>query len=316
MRGNMIISINPWYYCNFKCDFCYLTKEQLDDKTLLDLRLLEKRLDEVMSVDEINGIDLYGGEIGLLPEDYVEELCAIVKSRGIDDINIITNLSMVNRVITNPDLYVSVSYDFECREQHDRVWDNMFALNNPFSILILASKDLINKDVDEMISQLNLLSNLSSVEIKPYSINQANCHSVSHKDFELFVQKWLDNDIQMRFEFVNEKNIQATLDGSRNAFSNDHVYITPTGQFAVLEFDLNDKEYFKTLDSIQEYKDWALNEPNKNVSDICKSCDYYGTCLTEHYRYVKDLDNGCNGYKGLIDWYKHGRLEDKTRALS
>ena len=29
MRGNMIISINPWYYCNFKCDFCYLTKEQL-----------------------------------------------------------------------------------------------------------------------------------------------------------------------------------------------------------------------------------------------------------------------------------------------
>ena len=208
MRGNMIISINPWYYCNFRCEFCYLTKEQLDDKTLLDLRVLEKRLDEVLSVDEISGIDLYGGEIGLLPEDYVEELCAIVRSRGIDDINIITNLSMVNRVITNPDLYISVSYDFECREQHDRVWDNMFYLNKPFSILILASKDLINKDVDEMISQLNLISNLSSVEIKPYSINQANCHSVSHKDFELFVQKWLDSDIQMGFEFVNEKNIQ------------------------------------------------------------------------------------------------------------
>ena len=312
----MIISINPWYYCNFSCNFCYLTKEQLADKTLLDLNILAARIDEVLSIDTIHGVDLYGGEIGLLTEEYVEELCGILTSRGIDDINIITNLSMVNRVITNPDLYVSVSYDFDCREQHDRVWSNLLMLDRQFSILILASKDLILKDVDQMISQLNLLKNLISVEIKPYSINQSNSYPVSDKDFELFIQKWLESDIEMSFEFVNENNIKKTLNGTRNAFSNDHVYITPEGKFAVLEFDLNDKEYFKTLNSIQEYKDWALNEPNKNVSQICKSCDYYGKCLTEHYRYVKDLDNGCNGYKTLIDWYKHGRLENTTRTIS
>ena len=28
---------------------------------------------------------------------------------------------------------------------------------------------------------------------------------------------------------------------------------------------------------------------------------------TEHYRYVKDSDNGCNGYKGLLEFYE--RLE-------
>lgn len=310
----MIISINPWYFCNFRCNFCYLTETQLADKTLLDLDILVDRIDQVLSVETIDGVDLYGGEVGLLPEDYVEKLCNILTSRGITDINIITNLSMVNRVITNPDLYLSISYDFDCREQHDRVWDNMFTLNKPFSILILASKELINKNVDAMISQLNLLSNLSSVEIKPYSINQANCHSVSHKDFESFIQKWLISPVSMNFEFVNEKNIRSVLNGSRNAFSNDHVYITPTGKFAVLEFDLNDKEYFKTLDTIQEYREWALNEPHKNVSVICKTCEYYGKCLTEHYRYVKDLNDGCNGYKGLINWY--GRLEDKTRAVS
>lgn len=316
MRENMIISINPWYYCNFRCNFCYLTKEQLADKTLLDLNILAARIDEVLSIDTIHGVDLYGGEIGLLTEEYVEELCGILTSRGIDDINIITNLSMVNRVITNPDLYVSVSYDFDCREQHDRVWSNLLMLDRQFSILILASKDLIIKDVDQMISQLNLLKNLISVEIKPYSINQSNSYPVSDKDFELFIQKWLESDIEMSFEFVNENNIKKTLNGTRNAFSNDHVYITPEGKFAVLEFDLNDKEYFKTLNTILEYKEWALNEPNKNVSQICKSCDYYGRCLTEHYRYVKDLNNGCNGYKGLIDWYKHGKLENKTRTLS
>lgn len=312
----MIISINPWYYCNFRCNFCYLTEQQLSDNRLLDLKILEDRLDEVLSIDTIHGVDLYGGEIGLLPEEYVEQLCHILTSRDINDINIITNLSMVNRVITNPNLYVSVSYDFDCREQHDRVWSNLLMLDRQFSILILASKDLILKDVDQMISQLNLLKNLISVEIKPYSINQSNSHPVSDKDFELFIQKWLKSDIEMSFEFVNENNIKKTLNGTRNAFSNDHVYITPEGKFAVLEFDLNDKEYFKTLNTILEYKEWALNEPNKNVSQICKSCDYYGRCLTEHYRYVKDLNNGCNGYKGLIDWYKHGKLENKTRTLS
>jgi len=30
---------------------------------------------------------------------------------------------------------------------------------------------------------------------------------------------------------------------------------------------------------------------------------------------VTDLTYGCNGYKGLLDWYDE-RLEDKTRIIS
>ena len=248
-------------------------------------------------------VDLYGGEIGLLSEEYVISLCNLLNKYSIDDINIITNLSMVNDVILNPELYVTVSYDFECREQHDRVWNNMLKLTKPFSILLLAGKDLITKDVDDMIVQLSLLKNLTSVEIKPYSTNQSNAHNVSHIDYEEFVKKWIDSPITKEFQFVNEDNIRRSLDGTRNAFSDDHIYITPDGNFAVLEFDLNDREYFKTLTSIDDYVKWADNEPELNVSQICRDCDYYGRCLTEHYRYVKTLDYGCNGYKGLLDWY-------------
>jgi sulfatase maturation enzyme AslB (radical SAM superfamily) len=301
----MILSINPTYYCNFRCDFCYLTKDQLGDRLLLPLDILEKRIQEVLVYDTIDMADLYGGEVGILSEEYVSSLCDVLEKYGIDDINIITNLSMINNVILNPDFYLTVSYDFECREQHDRVWNNMVKLTKPFSILILASRDLIKKNVDDMISQLNLLSNLVSVEIKPYSTNQANEHNVPHKDFENFVKKWIDTKIDKKFKFVNEENILLSVEGTRNAFSNDHVYITPHGKFAVLEFDLNDREYFKSLDAFEDYLDWANNEPTKNVSDICRKCEYYGRCLTEHYRYVKDLDNGCNGYKGLLDWYKN-----------
>lgn len=299
----MILSINPTYYCNFRCEFCYLTKDQLGDRLLLPLDVLEKRIKEVLPYASIDMVDLYGGEIGLLPEKYVEDLCDILADHGIYDINIITNLSMINRVILNPNFYVTVSYDFDCREQHERVWNNMLLLNKPFSILILAGPDIIKKTPDKMISQLNMLSNLSSVEIKPYSTNQANAHKVTHRQFELFVQQWIESPITKNFQFVNQDNIVLSLNGKKNAFSNDHVYITPTGHFAVLEFDLNDREYFKELSSVQEYIQWAEQEPDKNISNICKGCGYYGKCLTEHYRYVRDLDNGCNGYKGLLDWY-------------
>jgi len=313
---SITVSINPTYYCNFRCDFCYLTKEQLSDSTRLPIDLLEHRINEILAYDTIDMVDLYGGEIGLLPEEYVEELCNMLGKYNIDDINIITNLSMVNRVILNPDLYVTVSYDFECREQHDRVWNNMLQLTKPFSILILASKDLISKNVDSMIAQLNLLQHLTSVEIKPYSTNQANTHNVSHNDYVQFVKQWLTSPILKHFQFVNKHNIQTSLNGTRNAFSNDHVYITPTGEFAVLEFDLNDNEYFKSLGSMLEYINWAKNEPRVNVSQICKECEYYGKCLTEHYRYVKNLDNGCNGYKNLLNWYKYERMETNTRDIS
>lgn len=312
----MIISINPTYYCNFRCNFCYLTETQLSDRKLLNLDRLDYLISEILKKTDVSMVDLYGGEVGLLPEEYIAKLKSILYNYGIDDINVITNLSMVNSVVLDPDFYTTVSYDFECREQHDRVWNNMLKLPKEFSILILASKDIIQKNVDELILQLNLLNNLTSVEIKPYSINQANSHNVSHRDFEEFVKKWLTSKISKNFNFVNEENLNSVLNNTRNAFSNDHVYITPHGKFAVLEFDLNDKEYFKELDSIEDYFIWAKNEPIKNVSDICKSCDYYGKCLTEHYRYVRDLHNGCNGYKGLIDWYSYERMENKAGNIS
>jgi sulfatase maturation enzyme AslB (radical SAM superfamily) len=306
----MIISINPTYYCNFRCDFCYLTEQQLSDPSKLSLVDLDARIKEIKKYFEIPMVDLYGGEIGLLPDAYVNDLCILLENNGINDINIITNLSMINDVIRNPNFYVTVSYDFDCREQHDRVWNNMLQLTKEFSILILASPGILAKDVNEMILQLNLLDHLTSVEIKPYSTNQANCHSVTNIEFEEHVKKWISSPISKNFLFVNEDNITKSIDGTRNAFSNDHIYITPEGKFAVLEFDLNDNEYFKSLDNIEDYIKWADNEPELNISQICRECDYYGTCLTEHYRYVKTLDNGCNGYKGLLDWYKNERMEN------
>ena len=295
----MKISINPSYFCNFKCDFCYLTKEQLNDTKKIELSKLENLLSQIPKIEYI---DLYGGEIGALKKNYFYGLKDSIRKFYNGEINIITNMSMIHEGFFDNDVYLSVSYDFTAREKSDKVFQNMLMSPVPIAVLVLASPEVVNMDIDRMISELNMCSSIQSVEIKPYSINQANAHNVTHKQFEDFVIKWLDSPIKKRFEFINEIKIKESLSNEYNAFSDDHVYITPNGKFGVLEFDKNDKEYFLELDSYSEYLKWADDEKT-NLSPICKSCNYLGNCLTEHYRYVKDLNNSCNGYKGLLDYY-------------
>jgi len=160
---------------------------------------------------------------------------------------------------------------------------------------------------------MNMCSAVDSVEIKPYSINQANAHKVTHRDFEQFIQKWIESSIEKKFQFINEDKIQRSLSKEYNAFSDDHIYITPNGKFGVLEFDKDDREFFLELDSWEEYIEWTKKE-KQQISSICKQCKYFGHCLTEHYRYVKDLDNSCNGYKGLLEYYEG--LENSSGTIS
>jgi len=312
----MNVSINPSYFCNFRCDFCYLTPEQLADTKKIDLGRLDEMLAEIQTHRQIEWIDLYGGEIGALKKEYFYGLRDTIRNHYQDKINIITNFSMLHEGFFEDDFYLSVSYDFEAREKSERVWQNLMHSQVPVALLILASPKVLATDVDYMINMINCCSAIESVEIKPYSTNQANAHPVSHRDFELHVIKWLNSAVPKKFEFVNESRIQDSLNKTYNAFSSDHVYITPNGKFAVLDFDLNDKELFTELDTFEQYLDWAENEKNRYISPICKGCEYYGHCLTEHYRYVKDLEKGCNGYQYLLNYYRNERLENKTGNIS
>jgi sulfatase maturation enzyme AslB (radical SAM superfamily) len=300
MKG-YTISINPSYFCNFRCDFCYLTKTQLSDTKKIDLDRLDELLRQVPKIDHI---DLYGGEIGALKKSYFYGLKEIIRKHYDGEINIITNYSMLHDGFYDDDVYLSVSYDFEAREKSELVYRNMLLSKVPIAVLILASPEVLTKNVDEMIMTLNLCSSIDSVEIKPYSINQANAHKVTHRDFEIFVQKWIESSVKKNFQFINKDKIEASLEKAYNAFSDDHIYITPNGKFGVLEFNKDDREFFLELETWQDYLEWADKE-KAEISPICRECKYFGHCLTEHYRYVKNLENSCNGYIGLLDWYEN-----------
>ena len=297
------VSINPTYFCNFNCDFCYLSKEQLNDRKTATLGVIMKRLEEIE--EPITHIDLYGGEIGLLPDEYLNKLIDDIKAEYDCSISIITNLSAIRDVFLRPDIDLSVSYDFDAREKEQIVFTNMLKLERKFSVLTLASEKVISNDVSYMISAFNSLTNLIAVEIKPFSSTTHRQQKVTDIEFEEFIKDWIDNPIEKNWQFINQDKIEECLDGSYNAFSDDHVYITPSGRFAVLDFDVLGNEKFTELSSFSEYRDWANREKDRGVSDICKNCKYFGGCLTEHYKWV-GVDpkiNSCNGYFNLLEWY-------------
>ena len=302
------ISLNPTYLCNFRCDFCYLTKVQLKDRKVLDLAVLRERLSEIKASGYlVNHVDLYGGEISLLENCYLEEMDQILFKEAADPtINVITNLSKVHPYFLKEHVDLSVSFDFEAREKHEIVLSNILTTNKNIAILMLASSELIALNTSHMIETFSSIQNIVSVEIKPYSSNQANQHQVSDLEFEDFIKKWISSEKEKKFDFINEENIKLALQGRRNAFSDDHIYINPNGKISVLEFDQNGDEYFLELDSFQEYLVWTQLEKKRVYKNkICSDCDYLGKCLTEHYREVVNIKNSCNGFKGLLDHYKN-----------
>lgn len=272
-------------------------------------------LEEVTRYTAIEYVDLYGGEITALPADYVNELVTTVRQYYQGPINVVTNLLRPLQ-IDDPNIIVTVSYDFQFRERHETVLRNMKQSIVDLHVLTLATPGVIAGDVDEMIAILNDVAPVKTVEVKPYSTNQANQHNVPHVAYEDFVRRWIVSPVSKRFQFINEQDITRTLSGTRSSFSDDHVYITPSGRFAVLEFDLNDNEYFKHLDSFEDYVQWQLKEKETTLANTyCNQCQYLGRCLTEHIRVVKDVTNSCNGYYQLIEWYKNERMADKPTSV-
>ncbi len=300
---NITLSLNPTYLCNFRCSFCYLTPEQLSDKNKISVERFNEMLIQIInSGHNIDHVDLYGGEVGILPESYLNQLHQTVKQYFNPTFNVVTNFYRINPYFNREDVSLSVSYDFTVRDHSDEVLQNILKTDKAMSILILASPELIKLDVDFMIRFLSSVRNIETVEIKPYSSNQANQLNVTNKEYEDFIYKWLISKETMNFGFVNEEHIADSLDGKYNAFSDNHVYITPNGKFAALEFDSDDNEFFLEFDNFDGYINWSTNEKEKvNSNPYCSGCEYLGKCLTEHYREVKSTNDSCNGFKGLLD---------------
>lgn len=292
-----------------RCANCYLTPGQLSSPERIDPAVAADMIKQVQSHYCVTHVDIYGGEISALPSEYQLDLYRSIADTYHGPINIVTNYLKRSPLIGLPNTTLSVSFDFEFREHHQYIYERLLLESEPVHLLVLATPDVIRGSVDRMIEMVNAIPAISSVEIKPYSSNQSNQKQVSHVQYEAFIRSWIISTVEKRFDFTNEHALRQVLYGGRNNMSNDHIYITPQGEYAVLDFDLNDHEYFRRVGSLDEYIEWCSREINQtHLDSYCNNCQYLGQCLTEHMRRVVSVDESCNGYHNLITWYKHERM--------
>ncbi len=214
MPKGVFLSINPTYFCNFRCPSCYLTDKQLSDQTTLDLEVLHNRICEFgLYGYAVEGVDIYGGEVTLLDDQYQLDLLALLEEHDITSVNVITNLSRPKApILLSPLVTVGVSYDFTARKEHERIASKMREFYKPIDVLVLAVPEVI-KDYsgDFLITFFNAMPQVRSVRVLPYSANQSNVLEVTNTDFEYYIRDIIDSPLEKKFTFVNENDIVHSL---------------------------------------------------------------------------------------------------------
>jgi len=293
------------------CSFCYLSKEERSDNNKINLKVLDVMLECIDTRWDIDHIDIYGGEIALLSPEYLKDLFYMTRwytngntnskwctGNPKGNVNIITNFLKFNpAIMEDENLDISVSYDFKGREKSTIVLNNMINSDRDINVLMLGTNEVLSVPTDFVVSTFNFLKRVRCVEIKPYSTNQCNEEAVKDGDFERFVKE-ISSSKKKKFEFTNETWARDCINGKYNAYSDNHLYITPNAEYAVLDFDENDNEYFRIMETLDDYEDWTEQEKIKVQSlPHCSNCKYLGSCMTEHYK------TACSGYPNLLDWY-------------
>jgi len=302
MQRNMIVSIFPSYICQNNCNFCYLQHSHTNQ--LLDLDVLRLKLKEITSIYKIHKFNLYGGEITLLPIDYLQELNEILESYNIDNF-VTSNLYNIERLKIFKNAYWSTSLNLE-RPDYDYIKDILKKniLNHKIAILSMITPSIVNSNPKEVLLDYNGLNIEYISFIKYYpSINTGDVFNISQDIYENTLKNLLKTYMENRnlfdFDLAMRTDLDACIKRRYPIATNDQcIRIGPDGRFGAIYYNQDNLEDFKWYNTIEEYEK-DCKEEVKAYRKKCGFCPYFGTCWTEHITNLK-----CDGCKNLLDWWK------------
>ena len=268
------LSIVPLYQCNLNCKFCYLGNRR-NDKSLLRI----DQIKNILAKYDIRYVDIYGGEISILNDTYVDQLMDIFKDRNISLVS--NGVSFLNSrwkdYFLNDNIQLSFSYDIS-RTNKEMLANTLKKLDNTnkkYSVICI--------DIDELdYEQLMAFNNMESLSIKPYSMSIDN--PVKYNQRMLSIYQTLYDKYSVLFSKLESVTEYRDLV--------PHYFLLPNGKLYDIRY-CNEKEYF-----------CELKDCKNNISDICLGCKYYRRCFNEHYfGYMPNMsDEDCLGRKRTMEY--------------
>ena len=300
MKTIDMLSIQPTFLCNYNCEYCYLGNLR-KDKTILDLDILKQRLEEITKEYIIKNITLYGGEISLLPKNYIIQLISLCENINIKP-TIVSNLSN-DWLITfcdNNNYTLSISLNEE-RSFYQETLNKLKQItrkdNKNLSIVVLPS--LLNKSYTEIMDFYeNLGFDIFFIQYHPSILSQKT-YNIDINDFSNF----LKNVIEIKHSNIYNINILNEIilkNNDYNPMMDGCLFINPNGKYSTIIYD-NHIEHYEEFDSLIEWNN-RCQEDYKYYFKNCCLCDLFGKCKAEHLDVIETKE--CSGLYNLLKWYK------------
>ena len=296
------IDIITNYFCNFSCEYCFLHKLKNIQK-VIDVNKLERQLKEVSSKYTIDDINIYGGEVSLLPLDYLKRLIDLCSKYA--QVNVITNFAddRCNEFLKGEMVTVSTSINDErsCNLQTQHAV--LLTDNDNLSVIQVVTPSLLKKTGKEVLGYLELFK--KDVGFLPYSpakMAEVN-YDISNMDFCNFMKRVITEYMSGNYSFKisNIDHLNDVVENKYDPMMQSILFINPFNEYAGIAYE-DGLEYFKVFDTLENWE-LACREETIDYDRKCNHREYYGRCYAEHLKESKG-DDECCGMKSLVKWYE------------
>lgn len=264
------LSICPTFACNMNCKFCYLRNH--DEKHLSLTRLfcaLRKHR------NNIRNLDIYGGEITILPRLYSSMMMFIAEHLYSGKIQFISNGLSIPKFWIDQFVKHEIGFSVDkSRKNKDIVYNNIRSFDR-----IGKRYSILTVDIDDIDDEfLSSLKNVKAVSIKPYSMPEGG-RPYKSKMLESYKRIYSTN----RTLFSKLERTQPDRDAV------GHFFLLPDGNLYDVQYN-NNREYFERAERC-----------NQKMDQRCVACEYFGRCFNEHYSGYRVPDTGdCLGRKEVM----------------
>lgn len=299
----MIVHVMPTYACNMRCEYCYL--KGLERHTdILSIKKAEEVLTAISSHYDIERINIYGGEIGLLSDGYLKELFTACHAFT-HHITAVTNLSRPEILSLDPMVSWTTSVNDE-RQENQKVIANLLMIENRLNLSQVVTPSVLKKGADRCLRELSMLGN--SVEFLRYSPAISNAiWDISNRKYEDFMIDVLDHAGNYPIQVQNMNDLRACIKGTYNAYMDSNLFISPNGSLNYVSYE-NGLEYFHPVQTIEQFM--VITHKEKHLyENKCRGCPYLGHCYAEHLHDSKAGDVCC-GLPNLLRYYEENIYQD------
>lgn len=310
----MIAHVVSNFFCNYNCEYCYLGNLK-ENKNIINTKALKKNFLELSSrYGSLERIDIYGGEITLLPIDTAIELIEICKSFA--PTTFVTNLSnpdISDEIVKRTGIKYAISVNDE-RPYNDTILERSFLTKyHPNSIIQVATPSLLAKSAKQILKEASLFNTefVGFTQYFPSEKNNCNYQSKTpNSDYANFLIRVLDEYLKgdYKFSIENLLDLELVFNDKYTPWMQEAIFIMPhngsLNNYACILYNRKGIERFHILNDLDEFDKLAHFEFYEAHTTHSK-CKYFGHCYAEHLRPWNEEIDGCPGLFRVLEWYKN-----------